>query len=594
MLKNTRKRNNKGQSMLVLVVFLIVFFVLLLGMTAFEFGRYSLCCQQFQHCVDIAALGGAAGLASAQTTNQSAAQSAAISTAQWIMEQNYVMDKSLNGMVTFTSSAGSPATPSTANRANINFTWLDPETGVATGVPGDQKIFGLQGAYAYPPLVGSWIGLGPAALLRATANGNGGGAMLDVVLCFDLSGSIDDSTFISMVDRYRPNGGPNIYMVKASNTLYQASQETNPTGTGFNALYPQDPSGARFGQFNAGRRGNTQGQQPPQTNASGPQVFTDVVVNLNEAANFVGGTFGGLSFPTVGSLVEAARGNLESVAIANAAGVPYASWGVTPQSGYYRTYWEQAQIHRHPLYDAQASSANFFQIMNNSCNAHFGLVGFSTDENTNYSRPAIEGGVNHVFPSPPAAGTIPTSANVNCPIPYIQLDPTPGAAGSNFTQVSAVLPLAPAIPATVNPQLTAYGSTDINGALNQAMNMLTRSTPAAYSDAANWPTNLNRNRIGARRAIVLFTDGLPTWNTGPIGDQPGDYVSEQAGKCGIQIYCIGLAQLPALVPLMNTTLGNIANNSGGKLYVIPPGTGQAAALDRAFSDIARSLVSLTR
>lgn len=580
--------------MLVLVVFLIVFFVLLLGMMAFEFGRYSLCCQQFQHCVDIAALGGAAGLASAQTTNQSTAQAAAISTAQWIMEQNYVMDKSLNGMVTFTASAGSPSTPTSANRANINFTWLNPETGASTAVPGDQKVFGLQGAYAYPPLVGSWIGLGPTALLRASANGNGGGAMLDVVLCFDLSGSIDDSTFISMVDRWRPNGGPNTYTVKASNTLYQASQESSSTGTGFNALYPQDPSAASFGQFNAARRGQTQGTQPPQNSSSGAQVFTDVVVNLNEAANFTGGTYGGLNFPTVGSLVEAARGNLESVAIANAAGVPYASWGVTPQSGYYRTYWEQAQIHRHPLYDAQASSANFFQIMNNSCNAHFGLVGFSSDENTTYSRPAIEGGVSHSFPAPPAAGNIPTSPNVNCPIPYVQLDPTAGAAGSNFTQVSAWLPLAPTLPSTVNPQLTAYGSTDINGALNQAMNMLTRSTPAQYSDSGNWPTNLNRNRIGARRAIVLFTDGLPTINTGPIGDQPGDYVSEQAGKCGIQIYCIGLAQVASLVPLMNTTLGNIANNSGGKLYVIPPGTGQAAALDRAFSDIARSLVSLTR
>jgi len=588
--------------MLVLVVFLIVFFVLLLGMTAFEFGRYSLCCQQFQHCVDIAALGGAAGLASAQTTNQSAAQTAAISTAQWIMEQNYVMDKSLAGMVTFTSSAGSPTTPSVANRANINFSWLDPETGAPTGVPGDQKIFGLQGAYAYPPLVGSWIGLGPAALLRASANGNGGGAMLDVVLCFDLSGSIDDSTFISMVDRYRPSGGPNNYIVKANNTLYQATNEINPTGTGFNALYPQDPSVARFGTFDAARRGQTQGQQPPQSSASGAQIFTDVVVNLNEAASFTGGTYGGLSFPTVGSLVEAARGNLESIAIANAAGVPYGSWGVTPQSGYYRTYWEQAQIHRHPLYDAQASASNFFQIMNNSCNAHFGLVGFSSDENTTYSRPAIESGVNHVFPSPPAAGTIPTSPNVNCPIPYVQLDPTAGSAGSNFTQVNAFLPLPPTLPATVNPQLTAYGSTDINGALNQAMNMLTRNTPAAYSDNANWTNNLNRSRIGARRAIVLFTDGLATEDTGPLfvtgGPNPrltaGHATATRAGRCGIQIYCIGLAQVPSLVANMNTALGGIANNSGGKLYVIPPGTGQAAALDRAFSDIARSLVSLTR
>lgn len=596
MLKNNCRRNPKGQSMMVLVVFLIVFFVLLLGMTAFEFGRYSLCCQQFQHCVDIAALGGAAGLASAQTTNQSAAQTAAINTARWIMEQNYVMDKSLNGMVTFSNSSSSPATPGVANRANINFTWLDPETGAPTGVPGDQKIFGLQGAYAYPPLVGSWIGLGPSALLRASANGNGGGAMLDVVLCFDLSASIDDSTVITMVDRYSPNPGQTTYRVVARGPLYTATNESNPTGTPFNALYPQQAASAAYGTFDQNRRGQTQNQRAPNTApAAQADRFTDVVVNLDENTVYGGGTFGGLSFPTVGCLVEAARGNLESTTIANNASVPYASWGVTPQSGYYRTYWEQAQIHRHPLYDAQASSANFFQILTNSTNAHLGLVGFSSDENTTYpNRPAIESTANHVFPFPPAAGNIPTSANVSCPIPYVALDPLPGSAHSNLPQVSAYLPLPPTLPASVNPQLTAYNGTDINGALNEAMNMLTRNTPAAYSDTANWPNNNNRSRIGARRAIVLFTDGLPQANTGPIGAQDGDYVSDQAGKCGIPIYCIGLAQIPALVGSMNASLGNIASNSGGKLYVIPPGAGQAAALDRAFSDIARSLVSLTR
>lgn len=580
--------------MIVLIVFLLVFFILLLGMAAFEFARYSLCCQQFQHCVDIAALGGAAGLASAQTTDQAVAQASALNTAKWMMEQNYILDTSLLNKTNWTTGSTIPTMPLIKNTANMNFTWVDPETGNPTAVPGDQKIFRVSGAYAYPPLVGSWIGLGNNALGAVVAIGNGGGTMLDVVLCFDLSGSIDDSTKITMVERYSPSVGNTIYRKVAEGTLYTATNETSPTGTGFNALYPFAMNGASYGQFSSQRRGQTQNQRAPYTSPAGGQTFTDVVVNLDENDTFAGGTFGGLSFPSYQVLVEAARGNLESITVANNASVPYASMGVTPQTGYYRTYWEQAQIHRHPLYDAQASSANFFQIITNSTNAHLGLVGFSSDENTTYSQPAIESGANHTFPVPPVAGNIPTSANVSCPIPYVQLDPTPGSAGNNLAAVSAKLPLPPTLPSTVVPQLTAYGSTDINGALNQAMNMLTRSTPSYYKDPTYWPTNNNRARIGARRAIVLFTDGLPTVNTGPLYGQDGSTTAQKAGQCSIPIYCIGLAQVSSLIPGMNATLGTIATNSGGKLYVIPPGAGQAAALNRAFADIARSLVALVR
>lgn len=599
MLKNLQRRKPKGQSMIVLIVFLIVFFILLLGMTAFEFARYSLCCQQFQHCVDIAALGGAAGLASAQTTNQGTAQSAAIQTAQWMMEQNYILDTSLAGKTNWSSGSSIPSMPSVKNTANMAFTWVDPETGVPTGVPGDQKVFRVSGCYAYPPMVGSWIGLGNNTLGAVVAIGNGGGTMLDVVLCFDLSGSIDDSTKVTLVDRWSPSVGNTTYTRKRENTLYVATSETNDTGSPCNALYPQFLNQAQINSFSITRRGQTQGERAPSSSSTGGTTFTDLVVNLDENDVFGGGTFGGLPFPNVGTLVEAARGNLESIAVANAASVNYGTLGVTPQSGYYRTYWEQAQIHRHPLYDAQASSANFFQIMNNSTNAHFGLVGFSTSENTTLTERAIHsnGTQDHTFPFPPAAGTITTNSVVSCPIPYVNLDPTPGSAGSNFSQISAWLPLPPTLPATVVPnQLTAQGSTDINGALNRAMNMLTRT--ANPNETAQWSNAQNRSRLGARRAIVLFTDGRPTTDNGPLFisglSSSGWNTATRAGNLGIQIYCIGLAQVPAMVPQMNAHLGQIAANSNGKLYVIPPGTGQAAALDRAFSDIARSLVTLTR
>ncbi|MBC7998625.1 MAG: VWA domain-containing protein [Leptolyngbya sp.] len=585
MLKNLHRRK-KGQSMVVLVVFLIVFFVLLLGMAAFEFGRYSLCAQQFQHCVDIAALGGAAGLASAQNTNQASAQSIAISTAQWVMERNYVLDTPLATRVTFTSSAASPPTPTTKNRANINFTWLDPETGLPTGVPGDQKVFKIQGAYAYPPIVGNWIGLGPSALLRCTANGNGGGTQLDVMLCFDVSGSIDDSTKTTFVDRYT-NGTFNQYRAARQGTVYANCGTSSDTGTGLNACYPQNLGADNFAcTYVAARRGQTQGAPAPANGATTGGRYSDIVVNLDENDVYGGGTFGGLPFPNIGTLVEAARGNLESIAVANAAQVNYGALGVTPQSGYYRTYWEQANEHRHPLIDAQKSAANFFYIMNNSVNAHFGLVAFSGTAGSNVSGPAIAGGANHIFPFPVANGNIPLSASVTGQVPLVPLSTVPGSAGSQFTQVSSKLPLAPTLQTTVLPQaLTAEGGTDMNGALTRSLQQL---LPAARISGG-----LGRQRTGATPAIIMFTDGRPNGNSG-LGDANGVGSTATAATNGVKIYCIGLAQIPAIVGPMNAVLGPMAANTGGKLYVIPPGTGQAAALDRAFADIARSLVSLTR
>lgn len=104
---------------------------------------------------------------------------------------------------------------------------------------------------------------------------------------------------------------------------------------------------------------------------------------------------------------------------------------------------------------------------------------------------------------------------------------------------------------------------------------------------------LDRMRTGATPAVIMFTDGRPTTNTAP-GDTNGVTTTAIAAANGVKIYCIGLAQIPSIVPSMTAVLQPMANNTGGKLYIIPPGTGQAAALDRAFADIARSLVSLTR
>lgn len=576
--------------MIVLIVFLLVFFILLLGMAAFEFARYNLCCQQFQHCVDIAALGGAAGLASSQTTNQAAAQGIAIQTAQWMMERNYILDKSLLGMTSWSNGSTIPTMPTSPNRANMRFTWVDPETGNPTTVAGDQKVFRVSGCYSYPPLVGSWIGLGNNSLGAVVAIGNGGGVMLDVVLCFDLSASIDDSTMVTVVDRYRNNTGKNQYRQCRSGKLYDACGATSSTGSSLNACYPQNLDLGISNQnmlltWNSGRH-NPRCNAPPGTIGAGSgNNYTDIVVNLDENTNFAGGVFGGLSFPSYRVLVEAARGNLENTTVANNANVDLTALGVTPQNGYYRVYWEEALKHRHPLYDAQSAAANFFQIINNATNAHFGFVAFSDGENRTLSDLAVGNGQSGFSLPVSAPGTIPVSSSVTAPIPQVNLNPGAGSAYSNFTTIGALLP--PNNP-PASPQLTALGGTDINGSLETAMRMLTRNN-SGYTDSSFFTPNSNLCRVGSRRAIVLFTDGLPTANTG-VYDTNGTTVSTKAGQCGIPIYCIGMAQVASLTPGMNATLGPISNNSGGKFYLVT----NASQLDRTFSDIARSLIALTR
>lgn len=600
MLHHRYVRNEHGQAVIVLVTLLIVFFGLVLGMTAFEMARYSLCCQEFQHSVDAAALGGAAGLASSNNTNQAASQAIAISTSQWVFERNTVLANPLSGQSTYAIATTPPATPA-ANQARLHYRWLDPETGQPTNNIAAQKIMNIQGAYGYRPLIGTWIGLPAGSVFRVTANGNGGGPMLDVILCFDLSGSIDDSTKVTFVQRYftGPNQGQgkNKYKVVNPNgdgTLYKVTGCSNLTGSSVNACYPQElddvfANGMGNLNFDYGRRGQTQGTPPGQEGQNNNNAaFTDMVVNLDENDVFGGYSYNGFDFPTVGALVEAARGNLENNGMATSSNVDLAAIGVTnPRPGYYQAYWQAALQHRHPLFDAQSSSATFLQIMNNSIDCHFGFVGFSTDENAVMTNEAVSYLANHNFPGPPN-GPIPTTPTVQTPIPLVALNPAPGAANSGFGQIMQWLP--PNNPPNP-PQLSANGGTDINGALTLAMqNFLQNGNIGTKGQIQN---GLNRSRTGSTKAIVLFTDGLPTANTG-IGTADGMTIANKAAQEGIKIYCIGLAQIPELVSPMTNTLQPIATTSGGKLYTIPPGANQSAALDRAFQDIARSLVALVR
>jgi hypothetical protein len=225
--------------------------------------------------------------------------------------------------------------------------------------------------------------------------------------------------------------------------------------------------------------------------------------------------------------------------------------------------------------------------MNNDCDLHLGLVTFSSapGDTPNQTDPTDSGGSlgnitddgtiyrSNAFPTDPL--------NPTPPNPGIALNPTLGPAFSNFSTCTAAL----------SPVL-AYGSTNIAGALQVALNELK-------------PTNQGGRgltRPGARKAILLFTDGLPTASS--LGGDPAQDARGQAAAAkaaGVPIYCIGLCLTPGLQAAQdsmltdqnsNTFNGGIAGISGnGASFYQATKTSQ---LEAVFENVARALVQLVR
>jgi hypothetical protein len=136
--------------------------------------------------------------------------------------------------------------------------------------------------------------------------------------------------------------------------------------------------------------------------------------------------------------------------------------------------------------------------------------------------------------------------------------------------------------------LVAYGGTNISGVLYQAIKQL--------QTAAQGCNGLSR--VGATKAIVLFTDGLPTApSTGgnPIQDARAQAASANASA--IPIYCIGLCLVPSLqasqTDILTDTNANVSSGgiagisgNGAKFYQAT----NVSEIDSLFQNVARRLV----
>ncbi len=464
-------------------------------------------------------------------------------------------------------------------RPALNIILLDQNgKQVTTGNPA--STMQIQAWYTDAPLFTSEI-IPLGTKYTASTVSNGGLPMIDVILCFDVSGSLDDGTSVILVDRCWDGTHKTMaYGQQASNTIFNIFTPP-PTGTGFNVYPPQNLSYASYadggvnsnttsylwsespspynsynglrdnsnatlypplsatmpeqglppGNYNASKPGvsSINGLDPRPPSAGGPWTgFTDVVINPGSLPLVTGG----MTFPTVASLVEGARGNLESPQ-AMAQSCPGGNiTGAKPGPGYFAAYWNYVLNNAQPVTAARAAAYTFFNTMNLSANSHFGLITFSDAVN---APPPLPNGIwtgstlttNNNMDKNFSRGGVNSWSNAGFPMPAISLDPN----NTNFSNVVTALNGNSSSTPSLNA-LVPLGQTDIGDSLNEAVSELT-------------PSN-NLTRTGAKRAIILFTDGVPNK---PVNTATGDSVAlnaaSAANKIGVPIYTIGLSQVPA-------------------------------------------------
>jgi len=677
-------RTPRGQAVVVLMLFLAVFIVGPLSFFAYNVSLYNLAKQQLKACVDGAALAaGCSQAANNNLTSYSTVQSQAEQTAVWLFRQNSILGDALgttnpNGPATIVHGSGSILQP-LARQGLLSYEWINPTTGaiVADGDP-TGKTIRVFGAYGFVPAFGNFSYMG-GLVFPIIDSANGALPQLDVVLCFDLSSSMDDFTYCFCVQRVwdkvnsrttylivNKGGGNGMSPLgNGSQAVYYAVGSTNTTGTSVGCTWPTTfqgeavsglpdrGSGGTVAQpcgIGSGQRGSSKANHaaPPYYTAPGTGTtggnyqmgatnFTDLIVDVSYAwavnqSNTPDGTCSdGYTWPTlnsaasVGLAVEASRGNLESTAEASAAGLTIVSSAVqfyhngsdggglttpfaglvTPQVGWYNRYWQIANrwTYLNPVGAGALASQDFFQIINNDADSHFGLVCYGTGEGS--------GNTSDVSNLETSGSTAPYAFTVeaypwgntgNTPCPYIALDPTVG--NTNYTTCLDLMTNtyngsgvanASTQSAAINNQLKPNGSTDIAGALHASLQQLMKPSEAT---GGPYPvtTGYQLARPNSHRAIVLFTDGLPTVSSiGGDATTAALNMGSEAGSAGIPVYCVGLCMTPGLQSAQNNVLNastGIAGLAGsGSQYFQATNTN---TLITAFEAVARALVQLVR
>jgi Flp pilus assembly protein TadG len=325
------------------------------------------------------------------------------------------------------------------------------------------------------------------------------------------------------------------------------------------------------------------------------------------------------TFQNCSQILEAERGNCETTAILKQALGGKTYWTsafefynsasgsgstFTPQSGYFNAAWLYTLQTASPISQAQTAAYNFFETMHISANSHFGMETFagsaatlSGTANGDSSVTLSGAGTTEAMINMPwyDSNYLSSSFTINTPLPCIALNQS----SDNFNLITgSFLPSSISqYPPTANPDATLTSNlplvpttgTDIADALNQAVTIMNNSTYV---------------RATAKKALILFTDGVPNEPTSAlVGYNDAITQAQQAGSYTpvIPIYTIGLSQNTTILPLENNLLGDgQSNGSGGTnpqgiAYYSAPNTARYYSvtnplnMESAFQQIARSL-----
>ena len=593
---------------MIVIVLVVAFMILLpLALLSWEMLRYMIASEELRSVCDAAALSGTASEASAPATlTYAQVQQNAMQYAYTTFIQNSLYGTAFTSSNTTPNYNPMPPMPQNPGpgQAILNIVLLD-QNGVQVPAGTPAARMRIDAYYGYVPPTGQWLGIGPATIFQTS---QGGLPQLDIVMCFDVSGSMDDNTKVTYVKRWYNPALPGVQYdvvtnpADAENDIFtlEASQ---PTGTSQNALPPQTISyvkyytnyvwdrNLRIPPLAASEPGQPPGNfdilNPASLTGNGvnpnadPRTVTDVVVNLDQGNAPVAGTVqkyltgtpisSVLPFPNLATLVEAARGNMNSIALQTSASCgnpgnaksPTGPTGLpAPNPNYQTEYTKLARAVLSPMAAATSASKKFFDTMNIAADSHFGFVAFTDFAGTSPTdKYESHPGCSNLRIDAQGTPPYPEGGTASYPLPQIILDPANGA--SQYTQVESAI-----------DSLTPLANTNISDSLDQAYIQLT-----------------TKARPNARKAVVLFTDGVPNKPGGSAAAQAAAIASaNQYHAAGIPIYAVGLAQNGAVQTQEDLLLNNICrNNTNIDLYI---SVSNPQGLNDAFQTIARQLVVL--
>lgn len=541
-------RTRNGSSVLLCAIAL--FAIAPLGFLTVEIWRYVSAKSQLQYICDAAALSATASLlrvhlapnqviSSANSSPDSiiTLETEAVDAGILMFQKNSVLGTPLSKIVTAINSP-LPKTKPKAGQIFLSLQLLDCEQRQLNFGDRGAKGMRLTALYGYAPLSGRYLGLGIAPI---AVSSEGGIPPIDLVLCFDVSASMDDGTAVSACKRFWNGNAVSYNVPSGGQGALSDVVKPKEEGSKVNAVGPQNLSclslplnscilffsesalspikglRALLGPGINNEVGRPPGNYDPNNPSSrtgnglnpdsSPDGVTDLVTNLDGQANFAGWTdpASGLEFPNIETLVEASRGNLNSQANMQQALNGRPAWlpATAPDQRYQTVYFSQANRMLQPMLSAKTAAIQLVRALDRSTDLHCGLVTFADDIGSAPDSTWAPGpfGTTYFIDSHwPAGGT------ATYPLPLLKLQ-------SNPANTVGFLPnwdrwLCPPAYAQAPPPVPPANQTIVQ--LISSLVVTGRSNiAAALQEATLELTDLSRSRTDAEKIILLISDGEP-------------------------------------------------------------------------------------